>query len=143
MEENLLPKEIMAEMNMTLETFRELQQIPKSLSLETPIQRGEEDVDTRLGDFIEDEKVIAPDNRAMNLIRSRQIRSILSKLTPDESMIVKMYFGFEGVSYTFQEISEHFPFKRGKVKSILDKVLKKLRHHPQAELLRAHYRDLN
>ena len=137
------PEEIMEEMNMTLETFRELQKVPKSLSLETHIQHNKDS--GRLIDLIEDKTIPAPDDAAITLVRSREIGSILSTatLTPNESTVLKMYFGFEGVSYTFQEIAVQLSYSRDTIRKYYNSALDKLRGHPQAELLQHHYRDLN
>ena len=83
-----------------------------------------------------------PDDAVMDLTRARQVRSLLSTiLTSDENEILRMYYGFEGESYSFERISKELHFSRKKVQEKMNEALEKLRDHPQAEPLRELLRD--
>ena len=76
------PEEIAEKMDLPVEKVKKVQKISKEpISLETPI--GEEE-DSSLGDFIEDKKIISPQDAVMSVTLSEQTRSVLSTLTPRE-----------------------------------------------------------
>ena len=76
------PEEIAEKMDLPVDKVKKVQKISKEpISLETPI--GEEE-DSSLGDFIEDKKIISPQDAVMSVTLSEQTRSVLSTLTPRE-----------------------------------------------------------
>jgi len=66
-------------MGITAERVREIQKIAQEpVSLETPI--GEEE-DSHLGDFIEDQDAVAPDDAASYILLQEQIEDVFTCLT--------------------------------------------------------------
>ena len=84
------PEEIANKMEHPLEKVRKALKIAKEpISLETPI--GEED--SRLGDFIEDKKIMSPSDATIRMDLVEHTRRILTTLTPREEKVLRMRFG--------------------------------------------------
>ena len=76
---------------MTPAKVREIQKISlEPVSLETPI--GEED-DSHLGDFIEDEGAMSPDDYASNELLKDELNEVLLELTDREEKVLRLRFG--------------------------------------------------
>ena len=111
---------------------RKIMQVP--ISLETPV--GEEG-DSRLGDFIKDSAVLAPDEAAINVNLKDQTALVLHTLTPREEKIMKMRFGLEDDSeHTLEEVGRAFAVTRERIRQIEAKALRKLRHPSRSGKLR-------
>jgi RNA polymerase primary sigma factor len=130
------PEEIAERMDYPLEKVRKVLKIAKEpISLETPI--GEEE-DSHLGDFIEDKKVISPNEAVIRLNLSEQTRSVLATLTPREERVLRMRFGIgEKADHTLEEVGRDFSVTRERIRQIEAKALRKLRHPSRAKKLRA------
>ena len=64
-----LAEEIASEMSMDVEKIHHIQKISQdTVSLESPV--GDDDEDSMLGDFIEDEKTLSPEQEAARRARS-------------------------------------------------------------------------
>ena len=115
-----------------LRTVRKIMQVP--ISLETPI--GEEG-DSRLGDFIKDSAVLAPDEAAINVNLKEQTGQVLHTLTPREEKIMKMRFGLEdGSEHTLEEVGRAFAVTRERIRQIEANALRKLRQPSRSGKLR-------
>ena len=130
------PDEIAVKMEMPVDKVRKVLKIAKEpISLETPI--GEEE-DSHLGDFIEDKKVISPQDAVINLNLSEQTRRILSTLTPREEKVLRMRFGIgEKSDHTVEEVGKDFDVTRERIRQIEAKALRKLRHPSRSKKLKA------
>src|SRR5690606_9675574 len=79
-------EEIADAMGMTEDKVREILKIAQEpVSLETPI--GEEE-DSHLGDFIEDEDVLAPVDAVSFYLLKEQLEDVLGTLTPREERVL-------------------------------------------------------
>ncbi len=115
-----------------VEKIIEISQRP--LSLEMPV--GEEK-DSHLGDFIEDEKTVAPTDAASYQLLKEQMEDILTSLTPREGRILQMRFGLkDGYSHTLEEVGHKFGVTRERIRQIEAKALRKLRHPSRSRKLR-------
>ena len=87
---------------MTPAKVREIQKISlEPVSLETPI--GEED-DSHLGDFIEDEGAMSPDDYASNELLKDELNEVLLELTDREEKVLRLRFGLDdGRTRTLEE----------------------------------------
>ncbi len=130
-------EEIAERMELPVDKVKKVQKISKEpISLETPI--GEEE-DSSLGDFIEDKKIISPQEAIMSVTLSEQTRSILSTLTPREEKVLRMRFGIgEKSDHTLEEVGQDFFVTRERIRQIEAKALRKLRHPSRAKLLKAY-----
>ncbi len=135
------PEEIAERMDLPVDKVKKVQKISKEpISLETPI--GEEE-DSSLGDFIEDKKIISPQDAVMSVTLSEQTRSVLSTLTPREEKVLRMRFGIgEKSDHTLEEVGQYFFVTRERIRQIEAKALRKLRHPSRAKLLKS-YTDNN
>ncbi len=131
------PEEIADRMELPVEKVKKVQKISKEpISLETPI--GEEE-DSSLGDFIEDKKIISPQDAVMSVTLSEQTRSVLSTLTPREEKVLRMRFGIgEKSDHTLEEVGQDFFVTRERIRQIEAKALRKLRHPSRAKLLKSY-----
>ncbi len=131
------PEEIAEKMEMSVDKVKKVFKISKEpISLETPI--GEEE-DSSLGDFIEDKKIISPQEAVMSVTLSEQTRSVLSTLTPREEKVLRMRFGIgEKSDHTLEEVGQDFFVTRERIRQIEAKALRKLRHPSRSKLLKSY-----
>ena len=124
-----LPEEIASEMGIEVEKVRHIIKISQeTISFEAPI--GDEDEDSSLGDFIEDEKGITPAQAASLRLLGDQIKEIITDLQPREQKILKMRFGLDdGVTHTLEEVGNEFGITRERIRQIEFKALEKIRGH--------------
>jgi RNA polymerase primary sigma factor len=133
-----LSEEIAAEMGVDIDKIRQIQKISQeTVSLEAPI--GEDDEDSTLGEFIEDEKSILPSQIAARKLLRDQLKDILEELSPREQKILKMRFGLEdGVTHTLEEVGQEFGVTRERIRQIEAKALEKIRRHKHLPKLRGY-----
>lgn len=119
-------EEIAAEMNIDVEKVREVRKIAQEpVSLEAPI--CEED-DSHLGDFIEDERALAPDEAANQAMLREQLEEILSTLSDREKRVLELRFGLiDGVPKTLEDVGKEFNVTRERIRQIEAKAIRKLR----------------
>ena len=128
-------EEIAQEMGITLrllERIRQAAQYPLSLEMEI----GEE-MDSTLGDFIEDKNNPHPDDSTMCLLLSERMNDVLASLTAREHRVLQLRFGLQdGRSYTLEEVGQKFGVTRERIRQIEAKALSKLRHPRRSRRLR-------
>jgi len=130
-----LAEEIAAEMNMEVEKIRHIQKISQdTISLEQPV--GEDEEDSLLGDFIEDDKILSPSQEAARRLLKDQIREIMQDLAPREQKILRMRFGLDdGISHTLEEVGKEFGVTRERIRQIEAKAVMKIRDHEKVRKL--------
>ncbi len=128
-------EEIAKEMGIDVEKVREVRKIAQEpVSLETPI--GEEE-DSHLGDFIEDETAVAPDEAANFTMLREQLDDILSTLNDRERKVLELRFGLtDGTPRTLEEVGKEFNVTRERIRQIEAKALRKLKHPSRSQKLR-------
>ncbi|RJO59845.1 RNA polymerase sigma factor RpoD [Candidatus Parcubacteria bacterium] len=124
-----LPEEIAAEMGEPLEKIHHIIKISQeTVSLETSV--GEDDEDSTLGDFIEDQKTISPDRAAAMQLLKDHVKDILDGLSPREQKILEMRFGLhDGVAHTLEEVGQEFGVTRERIRQIEAKALERIKEH--------------
>lgn len=129
------PEEIAKEMDMSVEKVMEIQKIAQDpVSLETPI--GEED-DSHLGDFIEDEGAMSPDDYAANELLKDELNDVLLELTDREEKVLRLRFGLDdGRTRTLEEVGREFNVTRERIRQIEAKALRKLKHPSRSKRLK-------
>ncbi|KKQ41893.1 MAG: RNA polymerase sigma factor, partial [Parcubacteria group bacterium GW2011_GWD2_38_12] len=130
-----LSEEVAAEMGIEVEKVRHIQKIAQeTISLETPV--GDDDEDSAIGEFIEDEKEIMPHQAAARHILKDQIGGILNDLSPREQKILRLRFGLDdGVTHTLEEVGKEFGVTRERIRQIEAKALMKIRQHSHLKKL--------
>ena len=120
---------------MTPAKVREIQKISlEPVSLETPI--GEED-DSHLGDFIEDEGAMSPDDYASNELLKDELNEVLLELTDREEKVLRLRFGLDdGRTRTLEEVGKVFGVTRERIRQIEAKALRKLKHPSRSKRLK-------
>lgn len=104
------------------------------ISLDTPVGTEE---NSYLGDFIEDDSVIAPMDSASHLLLKEQMSEVLKNLTERERNVLSMRFGLEdGMSQTLEDVGKAFNITQERVRQIEAKALRKLRHPQRSRKLR-------
>ncbi len=126
-----LPEEIAVEMGLDLKKVNYILKISQDIvSLEAPVGTEE---DSKLSDFIEDEKMLSPFETTHRQLIKENITYLLGYLSAREQKIIKMRFGLEdGVPHTLEEVGREFNVTRERIRQIEGKVLEKLRSHPMA-----------
>ena len=127
--------EIAREMEIPAEKVREILKISQEpISIWTPV--GEED-DSSLGDFIEDEKALAPADVASQQMLQQQLEDVLESLSERERQVLRLRFGIEdGRTRTLEEVGREFEVTRERIRQIEAKALRKLRHPSRSKKLR-------
>jgi len=98
----------------------------RPLSLETPTDDEEDSV---LGDFIQDEEVAAPDESATYNLLKEHLESVLNGLPPREVRILQLRYGLlDGQAYTLEEVGRKMGVTRERVRQIEAQALSRLRH---------------
>lgn len=128
-------EEIGAAMDISSEKVSEIMKISRHpLSLETPIG---EDQDGRLGDFLEDQTSIPPEEEASIGLMKEQLYEALSELSDREQRIITLRFGLENERpLTLEEVGREFNVTRERIRQIEAKALRKLRHPSRSRKLR-------
>ncbi len=105
------------------------------LSLETPINEDEDE--SELGNFIEDQVTPTPNQSVYTKLLSEKIEEILDSLPYREARILRLRFGLEnGRFYTLEEVGKKFGLTRERIRQIETKALRRLRHPRRSRQLR-------
>jgi RNA polymerase primary sigma factor len=133
-----LPEEVAAEMGIETEKVHHIMKISQeTVSLETPV--GEDEEDSVLAEFIEDDKVIAPSMEAGRTLLRERLKEVLIDLTPREQKILAMRFGLEdGITHTLEEVGKEFGVTRERIRQIEAKALERIRNHKELKKLKGY-----
>ncbi len=128
-------EEIAKEMEIDVEKVEHIMKIKQDISsLDASVRDDEED--SVLADFIEDEDTISPEESATNQLLKEHVKDMLGALTEREQKILKLRFGLEdGKSHTLEEVGQEFSVTRERIRQIEAKALAKLRKHKDAKKL--------
>jgi RNA polymerase primary sigma factor len=128
-------EEIAKEMEIDIDKVEHIMKIKQDISsLDASIRDDEED--SVLADFIEDEDTVSPEESATGQLLKEQVKDMLSALTEREQKILKLRFGLEdGKSHTLEEVGQEFSVTRERIRQIEAKALAKLRKHRDAKKL--------
>ncbi len=131
-----LPEEVAAEMELPVEKVRHIMKISQeTVSIDASV--GDDEEDSTLKDFIEDEVTITPQQSAGRDLLEGHVAEILSDLTPREQKILRMRFGLsDGVTHTLEEVGKEFDVTRERIRQIEAKALEKIRDHHKVKKLR-------
>jgi len=111
----------------------------RPLSLETPTDEEEDSV---LGDFIEDEESPAPAETVTQSLLREHLQEVLNTLPPREVRILQLRYGLlDGQSYTLEEVGRKMGVTRERVRQIEAQALSRLRHPSHRRRLSDYLRE--
>jgi RNA polymerase primary sigma factor len=134
------PEEIAARADLPIERVDMLLRLAKEpVSLETPVGDDEE---SRLGDFVEDERFPSPSDTVVSRDLENRARELLKTLTPREEKVIRMRFGLdEKTEHTLEEVGRDFDVTRERVRQIEGRALHKLRRASRSRNLKSFIED--
>ena len=119
--------EISERAEMSIDETRRVMKISRHpVSLDRPVGESE---DSHFGDFIEDERQVAPSETATSEMLRTRINDVLKTLTYREREILKLRYGIgDGYTYTLEEVGRIFKVTRERVRQVESKAIRKLQH---------------
>ena len=130
-------EEIAKEMDIDVEKVDYIMRIKQDIaSLDQSVGKDGDDEDSVLGDFVEDEERISPEDSAANQMLKEQLAEIISTLSEREQKIIKLRFGIGGGRpHTLEEVGAEFSVTRERIRQIEAKALSKLRKNKDTKKL--------
>ena len=111
----------------------------RPLSLETPTDNEDDSV---LGDFIEDNEIPAPDETATYNLLREHLEMVMDSLPPREVRILQLRYGLlDGQAYTLEEVGRKMGVTRERVRQVEAQALSRLRHPTVKRKLRDYLGD--
>lgn len=128
-------EEIAKAMEIDVDKVEHIMKIKQDISsLDASVRDDEED--SVLGDFIEDEDTVTPEESATGQLLKEHVKDMLGALSEREQKILKLRFGLEdGRSHTLEEVGQEFNVTRERIRQIEAKALAKLRKHKDSKKL--------
>ena len=128
-------EEIAVALEIDVDKVEHIMKIKQDISsLDASVRDDEED--SVLGDFIEDEDTKTPTESASEQLLKEQVKQILSTLTEREQKILRLRFGLDdGKSHTLEEVGQEFSVTRERIRQIEAKALAKLRKNKDTRKL--------
>jgi RNA polymerase primary sigma factor len=120
-------EEMAASLGVTPKKVENMIQVARRpLSLETPTDEEEDSV---LADFIQDEDSPAPVEAVTQNLLQEHLKEVLNSLPPREVRILQLRYGLlDGQSYTLEEVGRKMGVTRERVRQIEAQALSRLRH---------------
>jgi RNA polymerase primary sigma factor len=128
-------EEIADAMELDVEKVEHIMKIKQDISsLDASVRDDEED--SVLGDFIEDEDTVTPEESATGQLLKEQVKDLLGSLSEREQKILRLRFGLEdGKNHTLEEVGQEFSVTRERIRQIEAKALAKLKKHKDSKKL--------
>jgi RNA polymerase primary sigma factor len=122
-------EEIAKAMEIDVEKVEHIMKIKQDISsLDASVRDDEED--SVLQDFIEDEDTVTPEESATGQLLKEQVKDLLGSLSEREQKILRLRFGLEdGKQHTLEEVGQEFSVTRERIRQIEAKALAKLKKH--------------
>ncbi|MCA9324201.1 RNA polymerase sigma factor RpoD [Candidatus Saccharibacteria bacterium] len=122
-------EEIAEAMELDVEKVEHIMKIKQDISsLDASVRDDEED--SVLQDFIEDEDTVTPEESATGQLLKEQVKGLLGSLSEREQKILRLRFGLEdGKQHTLEEVGQEFSVTRERIRQIEAKALAKLKKH--------------
>ena len=119
--------EIADKMDVSEEKVVEIIKISQEpISTETPVGDEEE---SSIGDFIQDESTLLPDEEAIKIALKEDVQYMLSTLTEREAEVLRLRFGIDdGTPRTLEEVGLRFGVTRERIRQIEAKALRRIRN---------------
>ncbi len=125
--------EVAKEMELDIDKVEHIMKIKQDISsLDAAVRDDEED--SVLGDFIEDEDTESPEEAATNQLLREHVNMVLNALSDREQKILRLRFGLDdGKTHTLEEVGREFGVTRERIRQIEAKALAKLRKSKESK----------
>lgn len=130
-------EELAKAMDETPEKIKYVFKIKQDIqSLDATIGGGEDDDASELGNFVEDDTAVRPEDATNEHLLKEQVMEVVNGLSDREQKIIKLRFGLEGGRpHTLEEVGAEFAVTRERIRQIEAKALVKLRKNKDTEKL--------
>ena len=129
-----IPVHMVETINKLIRVSRQLLQ---ELGREPLPEEIAKELDSHLGDFIQDDNVPVPAEAAAATLLKEQLNEVLDTLTDREQKVLRLRFGMnDGRARTLEEVGKEFDVTRERIRQIEAKALRKLRHPSRSRKLR-------
>ncbi len=134
------PEEMAEQLGTDVAKVKSALKIAKdAISLDTPVG---DDGETFLGDFIEDQEKLGPDQISMVASLRDCLNQVMASLSPREAKVLKMRYGIDvGCDHTLEEVGQCFAVTRERIRQIEAQAIMKLKHPSRIEELRIFMTD--
>ena len=106
-------------------------------SLDATIGGSDDDDASELGNFVEDDTAVRPEDATDEHLLKEQVMQVVNELSDREQKIIKLRFGLDGGRpHTLEEVGAEFAVTRERIRQIEAKALVKLRRNHDTEKLR-------
>ena len=105
-------------------------------SLDATIGGSDEDDASELGNFVEDDTAVSPEDATNDRLLKEQVMEGVGQLSDREQKIIKLRFGLDGGrQHTLEEVGVEFAVTRERIRQIEAKALMRLRKNKETEKL--------
>ncbi len=131
-------REIAKMLDMDADHVADLVNVSRDLiSLETPV--FDERDSSVVGDFVENDAYVSPENTAIENNLREDINSVLRTLTEKEREVIQYRFGLNGRrAMSLKEIGERFSLTKERIRQIEKNALKRLSQSNRSEILESY-----
>lgn len=106
-------------------------------SLDATIGGSDDDDASELGNFVEDDTAVRPEDATDEHLLKEQVMDVVNELSDREQKIIKLRFGLDGGRpHTLEEVGAEFAVTRERIRQIEAKALVKLRRNKETDKLR-------
>ncbi|MGH2907623.1 MAG: sigma-70 family RNA polymerase sigma factor [Solirubrobacterales bacterium] len=132
-------EQVAQELEMDVEDVKSLMELNSdTISLDTPI--GSEEGSATIGDVVENDKELAPEEIVAERLLSEDIDVVLGQLNDRERRVIELRYGITGDEpLTLVEIGKYIGVTRERVRQIEIAAINKLRRSGETERLRKQY----
>ena len=130
-------EELAKEMDETPEKIKYVFKIKQDIqSLDATIGGSDDDDASELGNFVEDDTAVRPEDATDEHLLKEQVMEVVNELSDREQKIIKLRFGLDGGRpHTLEEVGAEFAVTRERIRQIEAKALVKLRRNKETEKL--------
>lgn len=130
-------EELAKEMDETPEKIKYVFKIKQDIqSLDATIGDSDDDESSELGNFVEDDTAVRPEDATNEHLLKEQVMEVVNELSDREQKIIKLRFGLDGGRpHTLEEVGAEFAVTRERIRQIEAKALAKLRKNKDTEKL--------
>ena len=126
-------EELAQKLQLPLDKLRDLLEIDRKVeSLDAPLFEGE---DKTLSDVLASDQTEAVEKEIKKILLAELVQELLATLKPRQRSVIELRFGLkDGISFTLEQLSQHFGVTRQRVMQIEKRALEKM--SAQIELLK-------